>query len=154
MRWWELLNFQMIAILISLIFYNQKLNQEGVMNLNGAIFLFLTNMTFQNVFSIINVSSLRHPLSLPSIFFYLLIETIQGFLRWAPGIFARETQSSVQYEHIFLGKNLGRIAIVPVHSDALHLHYLSIDWTAHGVVGIFHCHGIDYIGGKCVGIIW
>jgi len=27
-----------------------------VMNINGAIFLFLTNMTFQNVFATINVS--------------------------------------------------------------------------------------------------
>lgn len=47
----------MIAILIGVIFFGQELNQDGVMNMNGAIFLFLTNMTFQNVFSVINVSS-------------------------------------------------------------------------------------------------
>lgn len=46
----------MIATLIGVIFYGQLLDQDGVMNMNGAMFLFLTNMTFQNVFSVINVS--------------------------------------------------------------------------------------------------
>lgn len=45
----------MVAVLIGIIFFGQELNQDGVMNLNGALFLFLTNMTFQNVFSVINV---------------------------------------------------------------------------------------------------
>lgn len=48
--------FQMVAVLIGLIFLGQQLTQVGVMNINGAIFLFLTNMTFQNVFATINVS--------------------------------------------------------------------------------------------------
>lgn len=51
----RLIQTVMIAILIGLIFFQQKMNQEGVMNINGALFLFLTNMTFQNVFSVINV---------------------------------------------------------------------------------------------------
>lgn len=42
--------------MVGTIFYGQKLTQDGVMNVNGAIFLFLTNMTFQNVFSVANVS--------------------------------------------------------------------------------------------------
>lgn len=46
----------MVAVLIGLIFLGQQLTQVGVMNINGAIFLFLTNMTFQNVFATINVS--------------------------------------------------------------------------------------------------
>lgn len=45
----------MIAVVIGLIFFQQRLTQEGVMNINGALFLFLTNMTFQNVFAVINV---------------------------------------------------------------------------------------------------
>jgi ATP-binding cassette, subfamily G (WHITE), eye pigment precursor transporter len=45
----------MVSVLIGFIFWNQKLDQDGVMNINGAIFLFLTNMTFQNVFAVINV---------------------------------------------------------------------------------------------------
>lgn len=48
--------FQMVSLLIGVIFYGQILDQDGVMNMNGALFLFLTNMTFQNVFAVINVS--------------------------------------------------------------------------------------------------
>lgn len=51
----RLIQTVMIAVLIGLIFFQQKMTQEGVMNINGALFLFLTNMTFQNVFSVINV---------------------------------------------------------------------------------------------------
>jgi ATP-binding cassette, subfamily G (WHITE), eye pigment precursor transporter len=47
----------MVSLLIGVIFYGQVLNQDGVMNMNGALFLFLTNMTFQNVFAVINVST-------------------------------------------------------------------------------------------------
>lgn len=48
--------FQMVAILISFIFYNQHLDQDGVMNINGALFMCISNMTFQNVLAVINVS--------------------------------------------------------------------------------------------------
>lgn len=46
----------MVSLVIGVIFFGQELNQDGVMNINGAIFLFLTNMTFQNVFAVINVN--------------------------------------------------------------------------------------------------
>lgn len=46
----------MVSLLIGVIFYGQILDQDGAMNMNGALFLFLTNMTFQNVFAVINVS--------------------------------------------------------------------------------------------------
>lgn len=49
----------MIALLIGVIFYGQILDQDGVMNINGSLFLFLTNMTFQNVFAVINVSQIK-----------------------------------------------------------------------------------------------
>lgn len=47
----------MVATVIGIIFFNQSLSSVGVINMNGAIFLFLTNMTFQNVFAVINVFS-------------------------------------------------------------------------------------------------
>lgn len=47
---------QMVALMISILYFGQEINQEGVMNINGAIFMFLTSMTFQNVFAVINVS--------------------------------------------------------------------------------------------------
>jgi len=48
---------QMVAAMISVIYYGQVLNQDGVININGALFIFLTNMTFQNVFAVISVSN-------------------------------------------------------------------------------------------------
>lgn len=45
----------MVSILIGVIYFGQNLDQDGVMNINGAIFMFLTNMTFQNIFAVINV---------------------------------------------------------------------------------------------------
>lgn len=45
----------MISLLIGVIYFGQQINQDGVMNINGALFIFLTNMTFQNVFAVINV---------------------------------------------------------------------------------------------------
>ncbi|CAL8147556.1 unnamed protein product [Orchesella dallaii] len=53
-----------ISLLLGVIFLGQELNQEGVMNINGALFLFLTNMTFQNVFSVINVFCQELPIFL------------------------------------------------------------------------------------------
>ena len=47
---------QMVALMIVLIYFGQTLDQDGVMNINGVIFICLTNMTFQNVFAVINVS--------------------------------------------------------------------------------------------------
>lgn len=50
-----------VAVLLGVVFFGQKLDQEGVMNINGAIFLLLTNMTFQNVFGVIHVFCLEVP---------------------------------------------------------------------------------------------
>lgn len=46
---------QMVSIIISVIYYGQKIDQDGVMNINGALFLLVTNMTFQNALAVINV---------------------------------------------------------------------------------------------------
>lgn len=59
-----LFSLQMVSLLIGVIFYGQVLNQDGVMNMNGALFLFLTNMTFQNVFAVINVRRKKEILSM------------------------------------------------------------------------------------------
>jgi hypothetical protein len=48
-----------VAIFIGFIFFGQKMDQDGVMNINGAIFLFVTSMTFQNVFTVIHVRILK-----------------------------------------------------------------------------------------------
>lgn len=51
----RLLQTIMVALIISIIYWGQTISQDGVMNINGALFLCLTNMTFQNVLAVINV---------------------------------------------------------------------------------------------------
>lgn len=46
---------QMIAILLGLIFLNQNYDQDGALNMQSVLFLLLTNMTFNNVFGVVNV---------------------------------------------------------------------------------------------------
>ncbi|XP_011645071.1 protein white isoform X1 [Pogonomyrmex barbatus] len=54
----------MVSLLIGVIYFDQRMDQDGVMNINGALFLFLTNMTFQNVFAVINVFCAELPIFL------------------------------------------------------------------------------------------
>lgn len=44
-----------IAILIGMVYFGQKVDKDGVMNINGALFLCLTNMTFQNTLAVVHV---------------------------------------------------------------------------------------------------
>nr|AHK05664.1 ATP-binding cassette transporter sub-family G 90506 [Tigriopus japonicus] len=54
----------LISLVLGLIYLNQELSQEGVMNINGALFLLLTNMTFMNLFTVMNVFSMELPIFL------------------------------------------------------------------------------------------
>jgi hypothetical protein len=49
------LNYQVIAVILGLIYWQQEVDQRGVMNINGALFLLLTNMTFQNGLAVVDV---------------------------------------------------------------------------------------------------
>lgn len=44
----------MIAILFGLIYLQLKLTQEGVQNINGVLFLLITNTSFSNMFGVLN----------------------------------------------------------------------------------------------------
>ncbi|XP_049938063.1 protein white-like isoform X2 [Schistocerca serialis cubense] len=57
-------NGQMISLMIGIVFYGQSLNEESVMNINGAIIIFITNMTFQNIFAVITVFCSEMPVFL------------------------------------------------------------------------------------------
>lgn len=46
---------QVIALMIGGIFLFQRVDSDGVMNMNGAMFLVLITMTYQNLFSVIDV---------------------------------------------------------------------------------------------------
>lgn len=45
-----------IAVILGILYLGQENDQNGIMNINGAIFLLLTNMTFSNMFAVVNVS--------------------------------------------------------------------------------------------------
>ncbi|KAF2346868.1 ABC transporter-like, partial [Trinorchestia longiramus] len=53
----KLIQTVMIALLLGLIFLDQENNQAGSKNLCSILFLLLTNMTFQNVFGVVNLFS-------------------------------------------------------------------------------------------------
>ncbi|KAK3882731.1 hypothetical protein Pcinc_012936 [Petrolisthes cinctipes] len=53
-----------IALLIGTIYFGQQLTQEGITNINGALFLLLTNMTFQNVFGVVSTFCAQLPIFL------------------------------------------------------------------------------------------
>ncbi|KAH8280678.1 hypothetical protein KR018_002586 [Drosophila ironensis] len=115
----RLIQTTMVAILIGLIFLGQQLTQVGVMNINGAIFLFLTNMTFQNVFATINVFTSELP------------------------VFMREARSRLyRCDTYFLGKTIAELPLfltVPLVFTAI--AYPMIGLRA-GVLHFFNCLAI------------
>lgn len=53
-----------IALMIGGIFMWQRVDSDGVMNMNGAMFLVLVTMTYQNLFSVIDVFCSEMPVFL------------------------------------------------------------------------------------------
>uniref|UniRef100_A0A6A7G0X1 Protein white n=1 Tax=Hirondellea gigas TaxID=1518452 RepID=A0A6A7G0X1_9CRUS len=51
----KLMQTTMTALLLGLIYLDQNYDQKGVSNMSGALFLLITNLTFQNVFGVVNV---------------------------------------------------------------------------------------------------
>ena len=50
---------QIVSVILGLIYLRLEYNQKGVMNINGGIFLMITNASFTNMFAVINVSALQ-----------------------------------------------------------------------------------------------
>ncbi|KZS03063.1 ATP-binding cassette sub-family G member 4 [Daphnia magna] len=53
-----------IALLIALIYQGQSMDASSSLNIQGVLFLFLTNATFENVFAVINTFSFELPIFL------------------------------------------------------------------------------------------
>lgn len=58
----HLTNFKLIGILYGLIFFKLDLTQEGVMNINGVLFISIVNTTFGSLFAVINTFPKEIPL--------------------------------------------------------------------------------------------
>jgi len=54
----------LISLLLGVIYLGQDYDRAGIMNINGALFLLLTNMTFQNMFAVVQVFCLELPIFL------------------------------------------------------------------------------------------
>ena len=53
-----------MAIVFGLIYLRQEYDQAGVQNINGVIFLVITNMTFGNLFPVLNSLPVQIPIFL------------------------------------------------------------------------------------------
>jgi len=47
---------QFISLLIGFVYFDQTYDQKGVQNINGCMFLMQVQMTFGNLFAVLNVS--------------------------------------------------------------------------------------------------
>ncbi|XP_069194457.1 protein white isoform X2 [Procambarus clarkii] len=54
----------LLSVLIGIIYLNQEVTQDGVTNINGAIFLLLTQMSFTNTFGVVNAFCAELPVFL------------------------------------------------------------------------------------------
>lgn len=129
----------MVSLLIGIIFYGQKLDQDGVMNLNGSLFLFLTNMTFQNVFAVINVRIQIYEFVRENLCF----EHFQVFSIEQP-IFLRESRGRLyRASSYFLGKSIAELPLFL----AIPIIFTCISYPMVGLRG-----GISYFA-TAVGIV-
>ncbi len=48
--------FQAVALLVGLVFLRLEMNQSGIMNINGVLFLLVIIKSFGNILAVINVS--------------------------------------------------------------------------------------------------
>jgi len=53
-----------ISTLIGFLYHGQSLDQNGIVNINGVLFYMVTNLTYSNIFAVINVFCMELPLFL------------------------------------------------------------------------------------------
>lgn len=73
----------MVAIIFGLIYLRQEINQQGVMNINGFLFIVVTNLSFSSQFVVINIFPMELPVfqreydsKLYSVGIYFLCKTL------------------------------------------------------------------------------
>lgn len=162
----------MVALLIGVIFFGQVLDQDGVMNMNGSLFLFLTNMTFQNVFAVINVSNVKWQF-LPHMvrrfkvlgsnrMIEKLIESNRsenwfdfflGFRSRTSDLHSRVTRPSLSNQHLLFGKNDRWTAAVPSRAHHLHLDCLPNDRPAWRTYSVCQSRWDCVARRKCLNIV-
>lgn len=56
--------FQLIAILVGICYTNVKVNQAGIQDIEGVLFIFITENTFPSLYGVLNVFPQEMPLFL------------------------------------------------------------------------------------------
>lgn len=51
----KIISTLVVSLVLGFIYYGQKHDQAGIMNINGAIFIIITNLSFENIFAVIMV---------------------------------------------------------------------------------------------------
>lgn len=98
-----------MALILGLFFLRQNYDQRGLMNINGAMFIFLVNLTVQNAFAVVNVCTIVRTLLLPFISFSFVF--YQVFCSELP-VFLREHNSGMyRVDAYFVCKNLAEVCI-------------------------------------------
>ena len=44
-----------LALILGVVYLQQDLDQKGIQNINGALFVLLTNLSFGNIFAVVNI---------------------------------------------------------------------------------------------------
>jgi len=95
-----------VALIIGCFYLHQNYDQRGMMNINGALFLFLINLTLQNAFAVVNVSSgLLSQVTNDLMPFQVFCQELPVFLR-------EHCSGMYRVDAYFICKNLAEVCMV------------------------------------------
>ena len=92
-----LCDFQMIAILVGMCYTNVKLNQAGIQDIEGVLFIFITENTFPSLYGVLNI----FPQELP----VFLREYKNGIYRTDTYYISKMISLVSSYENIYFKKS-------------------------------------------------
>lgn len=146
----------MVSLLIGVIYFGQVLDQDGVMNINGALFIFLTNMTFQNVFAVINASSkcILYYYVLKRLKWYVFFVSSAGILRRTANFPEGASKWNVPNGRLLYLQDLGRDPNIHSRSHIVHNHCLSDGGVLPWGWSFLHHRSYRHSSRKCVHVVW
>ena len=116
-----------IALLLGAIYWQIPMDQAAIMNINGALFLLLTNLNFQNAFGVVNVINCSFETFYANLIIFSLIKT---FCVELP-IFQREHNNGMyRVSSYFLSKMIAEVCSLHSKFQFISLKRLSILWIS------------------------
>lgn len=111
-----------MALLLGVVYFQQEYNQEGIMNINGALFIILSNITFVNAFSVVNVSTSKTVTNLLKSL-VLSLDILLG----AANLRQRTQQWPLRCRTVLFVEIDGRTSILYPSASSLHFNRLLYD---------------------------